>query len=303
MFEQLKEYIDPNCENLGLESKRVFHGRGHCYEGLEFINIDWFSPVLWVVVYRELTPDEFNELSEILNLCIEGKDAIQCVMVQQRYKGKSQQHCIKGDLPEELQAHEKGINIALNLSANQNTGYFPDALPAREWLQEVCEGKRVLNLFAYTCAFSLAALKGGASHVVNIDMAKSALATGQRNHAINDLDVSKASFLPHDIFRSTRRLENLGPYDVVIVDPPSRQKGSFEADKDYVRLLKKLEPMFADNCQVLACLNAPYLPDTFLLDAFDESLPEYKLEKRLPQREDFPEKDLARCLKMMVFKQ
>jgi len=223
--------------------------------------------------------------------------------LQQRVKGRAEQACIYGELPEQLYAFEEGIKIQLNLKANQNTGYFPDALPARQWLKTVCEGKRVLNLFSYTCAFSLSAIQAGASHVVNIDMAKSALATGQKNHALNDLDISKASFLPHDIFRSTRKLENLGPYDIVIIDPPSRQKGSFEADKDYERLLRKLKPMLADQCLVLACLNAPYLPDTFLHDAFANALPELSFVERLDQREDFPERDPARCLKMLVFKQ
>ena len=132
-------------------------------------------------------------------------------------------------------------------------------------------------------------------------MAKSALATGQKNVSLNQQDPRLLKFLPHDIFRSTKKLEKFGPYDIVIIDPPSKQKGSFEAEKDYLRLLKKLSPMLAPNAQILACLNAPYLDEQFLVDKMAEALPDYSLQKRIAHRDDFPEKDTAFNLKMQLF--
>ena len=86
----------------------------------------------------------------------------------------------------------------------------------------------VLNLFAYTCAFSVVALQAGARLVVNVDMGQGTMATGQQNHQINGITAG-ASFLVHDIFKAWGKINRSGPYGLVIVDPPSYQKGSFIA--------------------------------------------------------------------------
>lgn len=283
------------------EHVRLFHGRGHCYEGFESVNIDWFKPVVWVVVYGEQNETWLKQLQESLIAFAENQAAVRCVVLQQRIRGRAQQAVIYGELPEKNTAQEADMHFHLEFRHNQNIGFFPDAKPAREWVREQAANKRVLNLFAYTCSFSIAALKGGAQSVLNMDMAKGVLAVGQRNHELNQCDISKVQFLPHDVFRSTRKLEDRGPYDLIVLDPPSRQKGSFEADKDYGRLLRRLKPMLAEGGKVLACLNAPYLAEDFLLQSFAENWPELQLQQRLEQRPDFPEKDLNRCLKMQVF--
>lgn len=299
------EAIERQLENVALhktdDALRLFHGRGHCYEGLEFINIDWFSPVIWVVIYGEVDDVLVGKVSSYLTQFANDQACVQAVSIQRRVRGKASQEIVYGELPENCFATEEGAKYFLNLSLNQNVGFFLDAKPGRQWLKTVCEGKKVLNLFSYTCSFSVAAMQAAANSVVNIDMAKKALATGQKNHQLNGLDVSKVSFLPHDIFRSTRKLEKYGPYDVVIIDPPSRQKGSFEANKDYAKLVRKLKPMLSENALLLACLNAPYLSENFLFDVFNDNLPEAKFIMRLKQREDFPEQDLDRCLKMQLF--
>ncbi len=298
----LRTQLDLAFSALTADATRLFHGRGHCYPGLEYLNVDWFDPVIWVVLYGDVPEAELTAISAELLCRAEPEPRVQCVALQRRERGRAVQELIYGALPEQVYAREDGAVYQLNLAANQNIGFFLDARPARQWLRERAAGKTVLNLFAYTCSFSVAALQSGAEKVVNIDMAKSALATGQRNHALNGLDISRAVFLPHDIFRSTRRLEDLGPYELVIIDPPSRQKGSFEADKDYVRLLGKLAPMLAPGADILACLNAPYLDEDFLPAAFAGQIAGSDYLGRLLQRTDFPERDLQRCLKMQWFR-
>lgn len=298
----LATHLDACLQTLPEDAMRLFHGRGHCYEGLSFINIDWFSPVIWVVLYGDVEESFVSALAELLSGLSAKQPLIEAVSIQRRVKGRAQQDVVYGKIPESCVAKEDGMQIALNLSENQNIGFFLDAKPGRQWLAERAQDKRVLNLFAYTCSFSVAALQAGAKSVVNIDMAKGAIATGQRNHAINNLDSKRVRFLPHDIFRSTKKLQQYGPYDLVVMDPPSRQKGSFEAEKDYAKLIRKLQPMLADGAEILACLNAPYLDDQFLPNLFADNLPEYTLHHRLTQRDDFPEADLNCCLKMQVFK-
>ena len=63
----------------------------------------------------------------------------------------------------------------------------------------------------------------------------------------NALDAG-ATFLPHDLFTTWGKIGRGGPYDLIVVDPPSYQKGSFVATKDYARLMRRLDnpPVFAD---------------------------------------------------------
>ncbi len=103
----------------------------------------------------------------------------------------------------------------------------------RQFVYENAKDKKVLNLFSYTCSFSVCASKGEAKEIVNIDMAKNALNTGRLNHQKNNLDTKNVKFLPHNILKSWGKIKKSGPYDIIIIDPPSFQKGSFAATKDY----------------------------------------------------------------------
>ncbi|MEX1165341.1 MAG: class I SAM-dependent methyltransferase, partial [Hydrogenophaga sp.] len=158
---------------------------------------------------------------------------------------------------------------------------------------------KVLNLFAYTCSFSVAALQGGAKAVVNIDMAQPALTTGQQNHQLNGI-TSGAQFFAHDLFSSWGKVNRMGPYDLVIADPPSFQKGSFVAAKDWPRLLRRLPDLLKPGGRALLCLNAPELPERFLRDLFAAEAPSLTVEQRLPNPLAFADVSTDRALKVLV---
>lgn len=160
----------------------------------------------------------------------------------------------------------------------------------------------MLNLFAYTCAFSVAALQGGAVQVVNVDMARGALALGQQNHHLNDLGAG-AVFLAHDIFSSWGKITRAGPYDLVIADPPSYQKGSFVATKDYARLLRRLPGLLAPGGHALLCLNAPELGLDFLRQQVSKQAPEMAFVQRVANPAVFVDVDEERGLKVAVYRQ
>ncbi len=300
-LEPLHQSLHSFFEGKLKDSSRVFHGRGHCYRGLEFITVDWFSPVLWVVIFDEIDAQLALSINDLLMDCAAKYSGIEAVIVQKRKRPNPEQSVIYGVVPETLYAQESGFIFHINLLANQNTGFFLDAKPARQWVYKNASGKRVLNLFAYTCAFSVSALGGGASQVVNVDMAKGAITTGQRNHALNNLDGKGAVFLTHNIFKVVNKLKRYGPFDVIVCDPPSFQKGGFIVEKDYVRLLKKVLPLLAPGGEALLCLNATWLGPEYLLDAMREAGFQYASCQRLPQRPDFPEQNPDLGLKMMVF--
>ncbi len=282
------------------QSLRAFHGRGHCYEGLSFLNVDIHPPVLLATLYEEQSDHWYDELSEQLKQCAE-QCGLDVVIVQKRYIRGAPFDLLAGEVPKKTYANVDELQFSLNLDDNQNIGFFLDMTPGHRWLQQRAEGKNILNLFAYTCAFSVYGIAGGARRVVNIDKSKQALNRGWLNHSLNQLPADRAHFLPHDIFKSVKKLERLGPYELIVIDPPFNQKGSFLTHKDYARLLRHLPRWMADQCEILACLNAPGLDESFLRDLFAEELPQCEFVERLPTREDFPERDVQRNLKLLVY--
>ena len=197
-----------------------------------------------------------------------------------------------------------GLQAEWACSARQSgaSSYLSDSdREARAEVGADAPGARVLNLFAYTCAFSVAALQGGAAHVVNIDMARGAIATGQQNHQLNGLH-GGAVFLAHDIFHSWGKITRGGPYDLIIADPPSYQKGSFVATKDYARLLRRLPDLLAPGGRALLCLNAPELPWAWLREQVDEHAPGLQLIERLAHPPAFADVDADRALKVGAYR-
>ncbi|MDD3506779.1 MAG: class I SAM-dependent methyltransferase, partial [Sulfurimonas sp.] len=138
--------------------------------------------------------------------------------------------------------------------------------------------------------------------VVNIDMSKSALTVGRSNHHINDIDTKGVSFLPYNILKSFSGIKKKGPYDLIIIDPPTFQKGSFEATKDYEKIIKRLPFIASDNCILLACLNSPDLDSTFLIELMREFAPNFRFIERLENPKEFASQDDERSLKNLVFK-
>jgi len=90
-------------------------------------------------------------------------------------------------------------------------------------------------------------------------------------------------------------------FDIVIVDPPSRQPGSFVADKDYARVLSRLPSVLAQGAELLLCVNAPALGEEWLKELVSEHLPGARFRGRLLNRCDFPELDASRNLKMLGY--
>ena len=173
----------------------------------------------------------------------------------------------------------------------------------RRWVREQAEGRRVLNLFAYTCGFSVAAIAGGAERVVNLDMAKAALSRGRDNHRLNGHDLGRVSFLGHDLFKSWGKLKKDGPFDLVIIDPPSFQKGSFALSKDYQKILRRLPELLADGGTVLACVNDPGVGPDFLIEGMAAEAPGLRFLERLDNPPEFADIHPDSGLKALVFRQ
>lgn len=303
IFDKITNGVNDHSGIDGLEkgdARRLFHGRGHCYDQLEFITVDWFSPLLLVSFFKapeEAWLDSFKRKFAAFN----DLEKIESVVFQYRYLSGAPCETLKGRIPDTLNAHESGLDFRLTIGKNQNVGFFLDMKNCRQWLREKAAGKKILNLFSYTCAFSVVAASAGAASIVNMDMAKGALSTGKTNHNINDLDTRSVFFFAHDIFKSWGKIRKYGPYDCVVVDPPTFQRGSFDARKDYIKIVNKLPELLATDGLVMACLNSPELDFDFLRELFDR-VGGFEEQEVIPVPDSFPEVDKNKGLKTVVFK-
>jgi 23S rRNA (cytosine1962-C5)-methyltransferase len=291
----------------GPDARRVFHGRGGLFPGEEAWTLDLFPPVALLTSFRPATEDELAAVGAALAARWPAlmPDSPLCWVHQCRQEGRTETRTMAGAVPEPHLVTEDGLRFELRLlhrGQGRNHGFFLDMAEGRRWLRDQLSTgprARVLNLFAYTCAFSVVALAAGAESVVNLDMSAGALAAGRQNHRLNGLEAG-ARFLAHDLFNSWGKLRRGGPYDVVIVDPPSYQKGSFVATKDYARVLRRLPELLAPGGHALLCLNAPELPEAFLRDALAAEAPALRILQRLPNPPAFDDVSSDRALKVLV---
>lgn len=282
-----------------LDTQRVFHGRGGLHPGCEHLTLDAYPPALLLTSFEPLADDALSAIGAAITARWPGAPWVfQC----RQEGGRVETRLMAGALPEPHVVTEAGTRYLVHLLRGQNHGLFLDMAEGRRWVREqVQPGDKVLNLFAYTCAFSVVALQAGAAEVVNVDMSDGALAIGRRNHELNGVMVG-AKFLAHDIFNSWGKLTRGGPYDLVICDPPSFQKGSFVATKDYARLARRLPTLLAPGGLALLCLNTPKLGLDFLQGVLAENAPELAFVERVANPAAFADADAGKALKVLAYR-
>ncbi|WP_367849701.1 class I SAM-dependent methyltransferase [Rhodoferax sp. WC2427] len=298
--------------DLPTDAQRIFHGRGGLHPGCEHWALDAFPPVWVLTSFLPATDEELAAIGAALAARWQQLAPDQPLnwVYQCRFDGRTETRLVAGAVPDPHVVTEQGARYKLHVLKGQNHGLFLDMAEGRRWVRQHVESLaqvpgraefRVLNLFAYTCAFSVVALQAGAKQVVNVDMGQGAITTGQQNHRLNGL-VTGASFLPHDIFTTWGKINRSGPYDLVIVDPPSFQRGSFVATKDYARLMRRLPDLLMHGGHVLLCLNAPELGTAFLQDQMRELAPGLVFVERLANPPSFADVSDERSLKVLVYR-
>jgi 23S rRNA (cytosine1962-C5)-methyltransferase len=300
---------------LPTDACRIFHGRGGLYPGCEQWTLDAYPPVFVLTSFAAAGDEDLAAIGAALHArwaqIAPGEPlnwVYQCRHEALRIQGRADTRLMAGAVPDPHVVSENGARFRVNVLRGQNHGLFLDMAEGRRWVRmqvarraaQDGRGPKVLNLFAYTCAFSVVALQAGARQVVNVDMSQGAIATGQQNHQLNGLTAG-ASFLAHDIFSSWGKITRGGPYDLVIVDPPSYQKGSFVATKDYARLLRRLPDLLMPGGHALLCLNAPELDMAFLQEQAREIAPELVFVERVRNPDAFADVDAQRALKVLVY--
>jgi len=195
---------------------------------------------------------------------------------------------------------EYGVKFKVNLVDYLDTGLFLDHRETRQIVAQSCKGKRLLNLFAYTCSFSVHAAFQGATYTKSVDMSNTYTSWGRDNFTLNSLWEKTNPIVRADyaMFLEEERLCG-SKYDVIIIDPPtiSRSKKMdkmFDIQLDYISLLEDALKLLSEEGTIFFSTNSRKF-------SFDESLfPELKIQdiskKTLPI--DFHDPKIHRCWKI-----
>ncbi|ROR98851.1 SAM-dependent methyltransferase [Sinobacterium caligoides] len=176
---------------------------------------------------------------------------------------------VHGEIDDEVSFVENGVKFIAPILSGQKTGWFYDHRPARARLQQLCAGKRVLDVFSYIGGWGVQAAVAGASEVVCVDSSEQALDWVHKNAELNGVADRVTSVQGNAAEALQALLEEGEKFDVVIVDPPAfikRRKDLIKGGKAYqklnqlaIRLLVKDGLLFSASCSM-------HLPAEQLID-------------------------------------
>lgn len=195
---------------------------------------------------------------------------------------------------------ESGVKFKVNLVDYLDTGLFLDHRETRLLIASQAFGKRVLNLFAYTCSFSVHAAVKGAAFTKSVDMSNTYAAWGRQNFLVNSLSATNneiiradcLKFLDEEIFSGIK-------YDIIIIDPPtiSRSKKMdqlFDIQMDYISLIRRALRLLQKGGEIYFSTNSrKFFFDESLFSGVDIR---NISEKTLPS--DFRDPKIHRCWKI-----
>ncbi|MFI2810386.1 MULTISPECIES: class I SAM-dependent methyltransferase [Microbulbifer] len=302
LLEQVVEKLEQDRAAGNRDSRRLFHGRGRRWPGLEQVCVDSFHPAMLVTFFE---PHESEEALCQALWALAGPHGYRGVAAQRRYQQGAPVEWPCG-LPVAEPVARRG-ELAFPLTfARQNVGFFLDIEPGRQWLEQQVREQlaagadlKMLNLFAFTCAFSVVARACGELKVVNVDLNGGVLKRGRQNHAFNDLPQKGIQFLKMDALREFDRFDRRGPFQLAVVDPPTRQKGRFDVNEHYAELLPLLPACLADEADLLLVMNSPGHSEQLFREMIERADARYEIVRRLPQNPDFPDRDPDAALKML----
>ena len=215
------------------------------------VTIDLYSGYARVADYSDggMAEDDITVMMDLISRFLYVEKS-RIVYVERRKREGREQHGVAEDSLA-VDVRENGLEFGCELRRYTDTGLFLDQALTREAIRSMSKGMRVLNLFAYTSAFSVYAAAGGAEQTVSVDLSNVYSAWGRRNLDRNGfIDQDKYRIVTSDAGAYLEKAaENGEVYDIVIFDPPafsnSHKADDFDVKKDYLRYLYMISRVLA----------------------------------------------------------
>jgi len=211
--------------------------------------IELYGEKLYVAEYKRyhgMTEEEHDtwmeQTLEVIGEVLGVEKANVFLKLRQRKPGRLGQYQKYDAVQHEFEVEENGLKFIVNLSDYLDTGLFLDHRLTRQQVRGLCEGKKVLNLFAYTGSFSVYAAAGGASEVVTVDLSKTYLSWAVRNLSLNGFcDPERYKIVHADVKQYLKTLP-AGYFDLVVMDPPTfsnskRMEDILDIQRDHAELI------------------------------------------------------------------
>jgi 23S rRNA (cytosine1962-C5)-methyltransferase len=182
---------------------------------------------------------------------------------------------------------------AINLLLNRDASLYLDTRNLRKWAIENLNGKSVFNTFAYTGSFGVAALKGGASRVIQVDLNREFLNIAKESYTLNGFPIQRGDFISRDFFEQVGNMKHVNHlFDCVFIDPPffsTTSKGKVDQLHESARLINKVRPLINDGGYLVAINNALFVSGAEYMQTLETLCKDgyLKIRELIPVPQDF----------------
>ena len=282
---------------------RIFHGYE---EGAQGIVIEKFNDAV-VIDYKSdirkelpLVAQSLLKLFPFKNIVARGHQSLGLSL-------KDRIHTLHGKDKTAI-CTENDLKFKVQLDVPHNPGLYLDARSTRRWLGANSEGRRILNLFAFTGSLGLSSAYGKAFEVTHLDKSKELLPRIEENYRINNLNFETRNFLRGDIYKHLPRAIKAGKrFDGIILDPPPNIYQSPYAKhktrgQDFSALIKYCTELLNPSGWILAMLHRfDYSWNDFEQQVIKASEGRLVSQSRLTSGIDFPESLPDKKLRVSIF--
>lgn len=239
---------------------RLVHGRADGFEGA---TVDVFGDVLVLALYDD---DEFASLVDALvaectprAVYVKRRPRAASRLAPEELRARAPTAPVHGTAVETVDVLEEGLTFRIHPAEGLAVGLYLDMRDTRAYVRAHAQGTTLLNCFAYTGGFAVAARAGGATSAVNVDVSKRALAWAEENAGLNAQAPLSTEALRGDAFSWLRRLAKGGrTFSTVVLDPPAFARGPsgpFSVARDTPALVAQAAAVVAKDGLLLACCN------------------------------------------------
>lgn len=295
IIQRIELAIEARAELFDKEHRtafRLFHGY---YEGIPGLAIDLYGRTL--VVHNFANPASQLEpgVLSALNMLHEQLGWVRAAVLKTRHAPNETERrgkIIWGESTDE-RILENGVWFAIDLLLNQDSSLYLDTRNVRIWAKDNLNGRSVLNTFAYTGSFGVAASAGGARQVTYIDLSERFLKVAQKSCSLNAIPLDNQEFLCGDFFPLVKRLKGEGKlFDCIFLDPPffaKSKRGSVDLVQNSHRVINKVRPLINDGGYLIAINNALFVSGLEFMKTLEGLCEDgyLKLEKTIPVPVDF----------------